>query len=129
MKQLTFKQKQNELQRLRSLIAKIEHRYNEILSSMIIHPKKIDVWKSLVNELFSIDVDEKTRKRKVLWPRQTLHYLAKRDTKENLMTIGATIGGVDHATVINSISEVQKRIDTKDKEFLEVFNKISNALI
>jgi chromosomal replication initiator protein len=59
---------------------------------------------------------EKNRKRKFALPRQLAHALAKKTTDETLASIGDYFGGLNHATVLNSVKKVGYSIET-DKRF------------
>lgn len=67
----------------------------------------------------------KTRKREIVFPRQTCHYLAKKHTKFSLAEIGKHIGYKDHATVINSIKTVENLVETchHSQEMIELIDK------
>jgi chromosomal replication initiator protein len=58
----------------------------------------------------------KTRKREIVQARQIAMYLSRSMTKSSLSSIGAQIGGKDHATVLHSYNTVCDLIDT-DKHF------------
>lgn len=58
----------------------------------------------------------KTRKREIVQARQIAMYFCKNMTKSSLSTIGAMIGGKDHATVLHAYKTISNLIET-DKAF------------
>ena len=58
----------------------------------------------------------KGKKREIVQARQIAMYLSRRMTKSSLSSIGAQIGGKDHATVLHSYKTVCNLMDT-DKHF------------
>lgn len=75
--------------------------------------------KNLVCTYFNINSDtllSKTRKREVVQARQIAMYLSRTHTKSSLDTIGAEIGGKNHATVLHACSAVCDLKET-DKSF------------
>jgi hypothetical protein len=70
------------------------------------------------------DVDKKTRKRKIVVPRQIAHYIALLNTKHSLTDIGKEIGNKNHATVLNSKKTINNLIDT-DPDFKKELKNIS----
>jgi chromosomal replication initiator protein len=79
-----------------------------------------------VCEYFNIPPDQlksKTRKREIVQSRQIAMYFAKNLTKSSLATIGAKIGGKDHATVLHACKTVNNLIET-DKRFKNYIDDI-----
>ncbi len=79
----------------------------------------IDFIKKTVCEYFNIPLEQlksKTRKREIVQSRQVAMFFAKSFTKNSLATIGAQIGGKDHATVLHACKTVNNLIET-DKRF------------
>lgn len=79
----------------------------------------IDFIKKTVCEYFNIPLEQlksKTRKREIVQSRQVAMFFAKSYTKNSLATIGAQIGGKDHATVLHACKTVNNLIET-DKRF------------
>ncbi|MBK8808934.1 MAG: chromosomal replication initiator protein DnaA [Bacteroidales bacterium] len=93
-----------------------------IVDKLVKNTKKdisIDYIQKTVCEYFNIPLEQlnsKTRKREVVQSRQIAMYFAKNLTKASLATIGAKIGGKDHATVLHACKTVNNLIDT-DKRF------------
>lgn len=58
----------------------------------------------------------KTRKREIVQARQIAMYLSRNLTKTSLSSIGAQLGGKDHATVLHACNTVSDLIDT-DRSF------------
>lgn len=71
-------------------------------------------------------VSGRSRKREFVVPRQLSMYLAQKYTKMTASRIGKLMGGRDHATVIHSCSQVEKRLQA-DKLFLEEVTSIENS--
>ncbi len=78
----------------------------------------IDYIQKVVCDYFNLSTEmihAKTRKREIVQARQIAMYFSKSLTKSSLATIGAKIGGKDHATVlhacktVNNLSETDKR--------------------
>jgi len=69
----------------------------------------------------------KTRKRSAVLARQVSMYLAKQYTNKSLKTIGETLGGRDHSTVIYSCKAVQDLMDT-DPVFKKTVDDLDKKL-
>ncbi|MDR1054747.1 MAG: chromosomal replication initiator protein DnaA [Prevotellaceae bacterium] len=69
----------------------------------------------------------KTRKREIVQARQIAMYLSKILTKSSLASIGAQIGGKDHATVLHACKTVKDLIET-DKHFRQYIVEIERRL-
>jgi hypothetical protein len=63
-----------------------------------------------ISDYFGCDVSKDTRKREILIKRQIAHFFAKELKLGSLESIGQSIGGVEHATIYNSISIVEHLI-------------------
>lgn len=82
-----------------------------------------------VSKYFDIKVPEmisKRRSREIVIPRQIAMFLIKKYTGLSLTEIGQRFGGKDHATVINSISRVEKMIaeDMNIRNSVEALEKV-----
>ncbi len=83
-----------------------------------------------VAEYFGVEVElihSKTRKRDVVQARQVIMYLSRALTKLSLTTIGESIGGRDHATVLHSCNAVSDLMET-DKRFKQNVNELLRML-
>ncbi|MDR0737688.1 MAG: chromosomal replication initiator protein DnaA [Prevotellaceae bacterium] len=69
----------------------------------------------------------KGKKREIVQARQIAMYLSRRMTKSSLSSIGAQIGGKDHATVLHSYKTVCNLMDT-DKHFKQQVLAIEKKL-
>jgi chromosomal replication initiator protein len=69
----------------------------------------------------------KGKKREIVQARQIAMYLSRSLTKSSLSTIGAQIGGKDHATVLHSYKTVCNLMDT-DKHFKQHVQAIEKKL-
>lgn len=69
----------------------------------------------------------KTRKREIVQARQIAMYLSRNLTKTSLSSIGAQIGGKDHATVLHACNTVSDLMDT-DRSFRGFVHDIERAL-
>lgn len=70
----------------------------------------------------------KTRKREIVQARQIAMYLSRNMTKTSLASIGATLGGKDHATVLHACDTVKDLIDT-DRAFKQYVTDIEKQLL
>ena len=68
------------------------------------------------------------RTREIAQARQIAMYLAKQHTKAPLTTIGASIGGRNHATVLHSCKAVSNLIET-DKAFRRQVEEIEKLVL
>ena len=90
----------------------------------------IDYIQKVVCDYFNMPVDmmkSKTRKREIVQARQIAMYFAKSMTKSSLATIGAMIGGKDHATVLHACKTVNNLLET-DKRFKMYIDEIEKKL-
>lgn len=79
---------------------------------------------------FGISADSlqsKTRKREICQARQIAMYLSRNLTKNSLASIGAVIGGKDHATVLHAYNTVCNLMDT-DPVFTQYVTEIEKKL-
>jgi chromosomal replication initiator protein len=90
----------------------------------------IDYIQKVVCEYYKIPVDQmqgKTRKREIVQARQVSMYFSKSLTKASLASIGSSIGGKDHATVLHACKTVNNLIDT-DRHFRSQILEIEKKL-
>ncbi len=90
----------------------------------------VDYVQKVVCEHFGLTSEQlkaKTRKREIVQARQIAMYFSKSLTKSSLSSIGAQIGGKDHATVLHACKTVANLIDT-DKRFKLHINDIEKKL-
>lgn len=79
----------------------------------------IDYIAKSVCDYFNIPTDllsSKTRKREIVQARQIAMYFCKNLTNSSLATIGSTIGGKDHSTVLHAYRTISNLLET-DKVF------------
>ena len=69
----------------------------------------------------------KTRKREIVQARQIAMYLSRNLTKTSLSSIGAQLGGKDHATVLHACNTVGDLMDT-DRSFRGYVHDIERSL-
>ena len=69
----------------------------------------------------------KTRKREIVQARQIAMYLSRNLTKTSLSSIGAQLGGKDHATVLHACNTVGDLMDT-DRSFRSSVHDIERQL-
>ncbi len=89
---------------------------NLIYNEKDIKEISIDYIQKVVCDYFKIPVDSiqsETRKREIVQARQVAMFFAKGLTKSSLATIGAQIGGKDHATVLHACKTVNNLCDTE----------------
>lgn len=105
----------------------------EIVDRLIKHTKKelsIDYIQKVVCNYYEIPVESlksKSRKREIVQARQIAMYFSKNLTKASLATIGAHIGGKDHATVLHAYKTVLNLMET-DKHFRAQIEEIEKRL-
>lgn len=69
------------------------------------------------------DILSKSRLKQYVYPRQVISLLAKQLTRDSLQEIGNKLGGKDHATVIYSITKLEKKLQT-DAKIKDDINKL-----
>lgn len=109
--QATINKKQLSLDLAKDVVEKLVKSTQQDIS--------IDFIKKTVCEYFGIALDQlksRTRKREIVQSRQVAMYFAKIYTKNSLASIGAQIGGKDHATVLHACKTVNNLMET-DKRF------------
>lgn len=87
---------------------------------------KIEIIRKTIANYFEIPVENleiKSRKRKIVLPRQICHYFVKETTDLFLIKIGKMIGNKDHATVLYSIKTINNLIE-RNKEIAGQVNEI-----
>jgi chromosomal replication initiator protein len=90
----------------------------------------IDYIQKAVCDYFNLSpemIHVKTRKREIVQARQIAMYFSKNLTKSSLVTIGAKIGGKDHATVLHACTTVNNLWET-DKRFRFQIEEIEKKL-
>ena len=107
----------------------------ENIADKIIGEEKVDVTidkvQKVVCDYFNITRDEllsKTRKRQIVQARQIAMYMSRSLINCSLSTIGAEIGGKDHATVLHACSTVNDLMST-DKTFKQYVTDIEKMLV
>lgn len=104
-----------------------------MIDKLIKNTKKeisIDYIEKVVCNFFNVPAEmlqSKTRKREIVQARQIAMYFSKSLTKSSLATIGAHIGGKDHATVLHACKTVNNLIET-DKSFRLQIDEIEKKL-
>ncbi len=91
----------------------------------------IDKVQKVVCDYFNITRDDllsKTRKRQIVQARQIAMYMARTLLNCSLSTIGAEIGGKDHATVLHACTTVNDLMTT-DKTFKQYVADIEKMLV
>lgn len=97
-------------------------------------PQKNISVKNVVNkvaEFYGIDEEsiyEKTRRRKVVRPRQVIMYLLREDFHVSYPTIGTKLGGRDHTTVIHSCEKIKREV-AGDSELAKEIQNIRTLLV
>ncbi len=120
--QSTLNRKEITLELARQMIDKlVKHTTREIT---------IDFIQKVVCDYYRIPIDlmqSKTRKREIVQARQVSMFFSKSMTKSSLASIGAQIGGKDHATVLHACKTVNNLIDT-DKHFRHQIAEIEKKI-
>ncbi len=91
----------------------------------------IDKVQKVVCDYFNITRDDllsKTRKRQIVQARQIAMYMSRTLINCSLSTIGAEIGGKDHATVLHACTTVSDLMST-DKTFKQYVTDIEKLLV
>ncbi|MBQ8812244.1 MAG: chromosomal replication initiator protein DnaA [Bacteroidales bacterium] len=91
----------------------------------------IDKVQKVVCDYFNITRDtllSKTRKRQIVQARQIAMYMSRNLINCSLSTIGAEIGGKDHATVLHACTTVNDLMST-DKSFRQYVTDIEKLLV
>jgi chromosomal replication initiator protein len=109
------------------------------LADYVINPtenQKEVLIKECVARYFGIkaeDLYERSRKSKVLIPRQLAMYFIRTNTKIGLKEIAYSFIGFDHTTVMNSVKQIENGIYTKDDKvfphYLAIKSKLNNLLL
>ncbi len=105
----------------------------QMIDRLVKNSKKeisVDYIQKVVCDYFSLSPDllqSKTRKREIVQARQIAMYFSKTMTKSSLASIGAMIGGKDHATVLHACKTVNNLMDT-DKRFKSQIESIEKKL-
>jgi chromosomal replication initiator protein len=105
----------------------------QMIDRLVKNSKKeisVDYIQKVVCDYFSLTPDllqSKTRKREIVQARQIAMYFSKAMTKSSLASIGALIGGKDHATVLHACKTVNNLMDT-DKRFKSQIESIEKKL-
>ena len=107
----------------------------ESITDKIVGEEKVDVTidkvQKIVCDYFNITRDEllsKTRKRQIVQARQIAMYMSRSLINCSLSTIGAEIGGKDHATVLHACTTVNDLMAT-DKTFKQYVVDIEKMLV
>lgn len=105
----------------------------QMIDRLVKNSKKeisVDYIQKVVCDYFSLSPDllqSKTRKREIVQARQIAMFFSKSLTKSSLASIGAMIGGKDHATVLHACKTVNNLMDT-DKRFKAQIESIEKKL-
>jgi len=107
----------------------------ESITDKIVGEEQVDVTidkvQKVVCDYFNITRDDllsKTRKRQIVQARQIAMYMSRSLINCSLSTIGAEIGGKDHATVLHACSTVNDLMTT-DKTFRQYVADIEKMLV
>ena len=107
----------------------------ESITDKIVGEQQVDVTidkvQKVVCDYFNITRDDllsKTRKRQIVQARQIAMYMSRSLINCSLSTIGAEIGGKDHATVLHACSTVNDLMTT-DKTFRQYVSDIEKMLV
>ena len=107
----------------------------ENITDKIVGEERVDVTidkvQKVVCDYFNITRDEllsKTRKRQIVQARQIAMYMSRSLINCSLSTIGAEIGGKDHATVLHACTTVNDLMST-DKTFKQYVVDIEKMLV
>lgn len=120
--QSTFNKKDITLDLAKNMIDKVIKNTRKNIS--------IDYIQKVVCGYFNVPIDlvhSKTRKREIVQARQVSMFFSKHLTKSSLSSIGAQIGGKDHATVLHACKTIANLMET-DKKFKVQIDDIEKKL-
>ncbi len=109
-----------------SLAKEILKVYVQLYQKEITIEHIIEVVCGYLPSIRTVQLPERTRE--IAQARQIAMYLAKQHTKAPLATIGASIGGRNHATVLHSCKAVSNLIET-DKAFRRQVEEIEKQVL
>ena len=84
----------------------------------------------IIADFYNVDeesIHKKTRKRKIVKPRQIIMYVLREDYGIPYPTIGEKIGGRDHTTVIHSYEKIKDELNV-DSQLAQEINQIRSML-
>lgn len=84
----------------------------------------------IISDFYNVEeesIHKKTRKRKVVKPRQIIMYILREDYGIPYPTIGDKIGGRDHTTVIHSYEKIKENLKV-DSQLAQEINQIRSML-
>lgn len=120
--QSTLAKKEINLELAKQMLDKIVRKTKKEVS--------IDYIQKTVCDYFNLDpkvLQAKSRKREIVQARQIAMYFSKNMTNASLASIGAQIGGKDHATVLHAYKTVNDLVQT-DKNFKNFVEDIEKKL-
>ena len=120
--QATLNKKPITMQLVESMIEKLVSVHHTEISLNDIRKEVCNYFRLQPDNLLS-----KTRKREIVQARQIAMYLSRNLTKTSLASIGAQIGGKDHATVLHAYNTVCDLMDT-DRRFRQYVVEIEKRL-
>ncbi len=88
---------------------------------------------NLVGEHYNVtpsDIKGKSRKKEIVFPRQIVMFILRKDNELALPTIGRMIGGRDHSTVIHSIEKIENlrnKDSNVEKDIKNIRQKLRKA--
>lgn len=112
---------------LENLMPTIQELIDRDLESSLTPEKILE----FVADIFGIKVEDilsKSQSREIVLPRQIAMYLLRKELKMPFIKIG-TIFSRDHSTVMSSIKQIDKGIESQDKDLLYYFNEIQRKLV
>ncbi len=71
-----------------------------------------------VSQFFDINIKDiigKSRKKELVYPRQVIMYLMRKEINSSYPTIGQELGGRDHTTAMHAYNKIAKEIENNDK--------------
>ena len=61
------------------------------------------------------DILGKSRKKELVFPRQIIMYLLRKELNSSYPTIGHELGGRDHTTAMHAYNKIEKELDENDR--------------
>jgi chromosomal replication initiator protein len=118
----TFNKKEITLDVVREMVDKLVRNTHKDIS--------IDYIQKVVCNFYNLpssSLQSSTRKREIVQARQVAMFFSKNLTKASLTTIGAEIGGKDHATVLHAFKTINNLMET-NKSFKNQMDELEKKL-
>lgn len=105
----------------------------DLVSSLVRNNKRnitVELIQSTVCDYYKVTPEElrsRTRRHEIVLARQVAMYFSREKTGDSLASIGASVGGKDHATVLHSCKTIKNQLEI-DKRLREEISEIERML-